>query len=109
MVGGPGTMVKQTSMSIDEGFWPMIGFAGGISISLGIFNLLPFPPLDGGQMWIAFVEMLRGGRRLSMRTQMRVINLGFAMVLMLIGTVLVSDVKRWVFPEAERVQIQRRK
>jgi regulator of sigma E protease len=94
-VGGPGTMVKQTSIFVDAGFWPMIGFAGTISISLGIFNLLPFPPLDGGQMWIAFVEMLRGGRRLSLRTQLRVINVGFAMVMLLVATVLVIDVQRW--------------
>jgi regulator of sigma E protease len=94
-VGGPGTMVKQTSIFVDAGFWPMIGFAGTISISLGIFNLLPFPPLDGGQMWIALVEMLRGGRRLSLKTQMRVINVGFAMVMLLVATVLVIDVQRW--------------
>ena len=94
-VGGPGTMVKQTSIFVDAGFWPMVGFAGTISISLGIFNLLPFPPLDGGQMWIAFVEMLRGGRRLSLRTQLRVINVGFAMVMLLVATVLVIDVQRW--------------
>jgi hypothetical protein len=30
-VGGPGTMVKQTSIFVDAGFWPMIGFAGMIS------------------------------------------------------------------------------
>ena len=99
-VGGPGTMIMATSASVDQGFGSIMTLAALLSISLGIFNLLPFPPLDGGQMWIAFVEMLRGGRRLSMRTQVRVINVGFAFVLMLICTVLVIDVQRWVFPES---------
>ncbi|RYG26358.1 RIP metalloprotease [bacterium] len=93
-VGGPGTMVKMTAKSVREGLWPVIARAGEISISLGIFNLLPIPPLDGGQMWIAFVEMLRRGRRLSMRTQMRVLNLGFAMVAALIVGVLMIDFGR---------------
>lgn len=99
-VGGPGTMIMATSASVDQGFGSIMTLAALLSISLGIFNLLPFPPLDGGQMWIAFVEMLRGGRRLSMRTQVRVINVGFAFVLMLICTVLAIDVQRWVFPES---------
>ena len=93
-LGGPGTMIKATSEAVDEGAWGVVRLAALLSISVGIFNLLPFPPLDGGQMWIAFVEMLRGGRRLSMRTQVRVLNLGFAMVILLIGTVLVIDVRR---------------
>ncbi len=93
-VGGPGTMIKMTARSVREGLWPVIRNTAMISISLGIFNLLPVPPLDGGQMWIAFVEMLRRGRRLSMRTQMRVLNLGFAMVCVLIAGVLLIDVGR---------------
>ena len=93
-VGGPGTMIQATSDAVDEGAWAVVRLAGLLSISVGIFNLLPFPPLDGGQMWIAFVEMLRGGRRLSWRTQVRVINLGLAMVMLLIGAVLVIDFRR---------------
>lgn len=93
-VGGPGTMIKVTSDSVNEGAWAVVRTAGLLSISVGIFNLLPFPPLDGGQMWIAFVEMLRGGRRLSLRTQETALKFGFAMVLMLVVTVLFIDARR---------------
>ena len=93
-VGGPGTMIKMTAKSVREGLWPVIGRAAQISISLGIFNLLPIPPLDGGQMWIAFVEMLRRGRRLSMRTQVRVLNVGFAMVAAMVAGILLLDAGR---------------
>jgi len=94
-VGGPGTMVKMTAKSLREGMWPVVEKAAQISISLGIFNLLPIPPLDGGQMWIAFVEMLRKGRRLSMRTQIKVLNVGFALVAMLVLGVLTVDFRRF--------------
>ncbi len=94
-VGGPGTMVKMTAKSLREGIWPVVEKAAQISISLGIFNLLPIPPLDGGQMWIAFVEMLRRGRRLSMRTQLKVLNIGFALVAVLILGVLTVDFRRF--------------
>ncbi len=93
-VGGPGSMIKATSDSIREGFWPVIRLAALLSISVGIFNLMPIPPLDGGQMWIAFVEMLRRGRRLSMQTQVRVLNVGLAMVGVLIAGVLAIDFTR---------------
>ncbi len=90
-VGGPATMVTATAAAVDDGIWAIFRLAGLLSISVGIFNLLPFPPLDGGQMWIATIEMFRGGRRLSMKTQMRAMQFGFTMVLLLICTVLVID------------------
>ena len=93
-VGGPGTMIKATSDSVREGFWPVVRLAALLSISVGIFNLLPIPPLDGGQMWIAVVEMLRRGRRLSMKTQIRVLNAGFALVAAMILGILFIDAGR---------------
>ena len=93
-VGGPGTMIKATSDSIQEGFWPVVRLAALLSISVGIFNLLPIPPLDGGQMWIAVAEMLRRGRRLSMKTQVRVLNVGFALVAAIIAGILLVDAGR---------------
>jgi len=33
--------------------------AGGLNLSLGFLNLLPFPPLDGGRMLFAFIDSCR--------------------------------------------------
>jgi len=33
--------------------------AGGLNMSLGFLNLLPFPPLDGGRMLFAFIDSCR--------------------------------------------------
>jgi len=93
-VGGPGTIIKQTADSVQQGPADVIELAALLSISVGIFNLLPIWPLDGGQMAVAIAEMLRGGRRLSMRVQNAIGTLGFALVLTLMFSVIVVDVQR---------------
>jgi len=85
---------------VNLGFAKDVSLAALLSISVGIFNLLPIYPLDGGQMVVAFVEMLRGGKRLSMRLQELIGTVGFAMVLLLFVSVLIVDVKRWM-PKGE--------
>jgi regulator of sigma E protease len=44
----------------DAGWGAYLSFAALISISLGIFNLLPIPALDGGRGVFIIAEMLRG-------------------------------------------------
>ncbi|MCU0317017.1 MAG: site-2 protease family protein [Fimbriimonadaceae bacterium] len=78
----------------NTGFWPVVLLAGLISISLGIMNLLPVPPMDGGQMVIAFVEMLRGGKRLSLGLQNAVTNFGMVFILIIAVLGLTLDIGR---------------
>ena len=42
-----------------NGWQQYIYIIGLISLSLGITNLLPFPPLDGGKIIIVLVEAIR--------------------------------------------------
>jgi regulator of sigma E protease len=51
----------QAAMTIqDYGWGPYLFFAALISFALGIFNLLPFPALDGGRAAFIIGEMIRG-------------------------------------------------
>src|SRR6185369_10415908 len=93
-VGGPGTIAKVTSEATKQGVGPVIELMAMLSISVGIFNLLPVPPLDGGQMLVAIAEMLRGGRRLSMKVQGAVTAIGLALVAMLFISVVFIDIGR---------------
>jgi regulator of sigma E protease len=93
-VGGPGSIAMATSQASEGGIQELIILAAGLSISVGIFNLLPIPPLDGGQMLVAFAEMLRGGRRLSIKVQGAVTAVGLALVAMLFVSVILIDVGR---------------
>jgi regulator of sigma E protease len=99
MMGGPGTIVVATSDATKEGPYQVIFLAALLSISLGIMNLLPIYPLDGGQMTVAFAELLRRGKRLSIEIQGLVNSVGFALVGLLIISVLWVDFRRFVDPD----------
>ena len=44
----------------DHGFGKFLFFLALISVNLGIFNLLPFPILDGGHLTFLAVEKIKG-------------------------------------------------
>jgi len=92
-VGGPLAIVQATRSAIHEGLPDVLGTAAMLSISLGIFNLLPIVPLDGGQIAIAIAEMFRR-RRLSMRSQNLAAAAGMLVVLLIFITVMTVDVQK---------------
>ncbi|BDE06277.1 RIP metalloprotease RseP [Vulcanimicrobium alpinum] len=59
-VQGPIGMARVSAQAQDFGPFVFITLAAMISISLGVFNLLPIPALDGGRGVFILVEMLRG-------------------------------------------------
>ncbi len=93
--GGVTAMVAATNYVTHKGLGPTIWLAAMLSISVGIFNLLPIPPLDGGQMAVAFAELLRGGRRLSVQVQQAVMSAGLALIAVLFVVVTFIDVQRF--------------
>ncbi|MBA2522001.1 MAG: RIP metalloprotease [Solirubrobacterales bacterium] len=70
-----------------------IGVLAVISLSLGLVNLLPFLPLDGGHIMWALVEKLRG-RPVSLLVMERSGVIGFALVLVLFFIGLQNDIGR---------------
>ena len=100
-VGGVITMVRATDVVVSDSIEQTLFLAAMLSISIGLFNLLPIPPLDGGQMVIAFLEMLRGGRRVSARFQIALMNTGSLLLLVLFVGVLALDVSRVVGPKPD--------
>lgn len=65
-----------------------------VSLSLGVINLVPILPLDGGHIFWALVEKLRRGRPVSVRTMERATIIGFALVLMLMVIGVSNDIGR---------------
>ncbi|GLV57045.1 zinc metalloprotease [Dictyobacter sp. S3.2.2.5] len=77
------------------GWWPILSLTAALSLNLAIFNILPFPALDGGRVFLILVEILRGGKRLKPERE-GIINLvGFALLLVLMIVVTVSDLMHW--------------
>ena len=70
-----------------------IGVLAVISLSLGLVNLLPFLPLDGGHIFWAIVEKVRG-RPVPLRVMERSGVIGFALVLILFFIGLQNDIGR---------------
>jgi regulator of sigma E protease len=64
-----------------------------ISLSLGIINLFPFLPLDGGHIFWALAEKVRG-RAISIRVMERASIVGFMLVLLLFYVGLSNDIGR---------------
>jgi regulator of sigma E protease len=64
-----------------------------ISLSLGIINLFPFLPLDGGHIFWALAEKLRG-RAIPFSVMERAGFIGFALVIALFMVGLTNDIGR---------------
>jgi regulator of sigma E protease len=62
-----------------------------ISLSLGVVNLFPFLPLDGGHIFWALAEKVRG-RSISFATLERASFVGFALVVGLFIVGLSNDI-----------------
>src|SRR5262249_15869649 len=94
-VGGPGMIVMATDEAVKTGVESVLILSGLLSISVGIFNLLPIPLLDGGGMVMSVIEMLRGGKRLSANLQAAISMVGLAMVLVVMVSTMCLDLQRF--------------
>jgi regulator of sigma E protease len=68
-----------------------IQFAALLSLALGIFNLIPILPLDGGHILVALIEKVRG-KPLSRTVLERASIVGFAVVMLVFFVALSNDV-----------------
>jgi len=99
LVGPIGAGQLTVEVVRSAGFSNMLFMASVISLGIGIFNLFPVPPLDGGGMLVAFIEGCRGGKRLSARTVRLAHTIGTAFLIALIVLVTFSDIFRLVSGE----------
>ncbi|MCI8620804.1 MAG: site-2 protease family protein [Clostridia bacterium] len=85
---GIATIVSQTSRIED-----FIYLLSIISLSLGITNLIPIPPLDGGKILIYIIEWVKR-KPLKEETLLKVQMLGFMFIIGLSAFVMWNDVAR---------------
>lgn len=62
-----------------------------ISLSLGIFNLLPVPALDGGKFLILLIELIRR-KPMKEKTEITIQLIGFALLITVALIVTVTDI-----------------
>ncbi|MCD4739007.1 MAG: M50 family metallopeptidase [Anaerolineae bacterium] len=69
---------------------PILNLLILVSISLGIFNLLPIPALDGGRILFTVIELLRR-EPLSPRLQERIHQVALSILLLIFAVITVLD------------------
>ncbi len=89
-VVGTSDVANQT---IDLGARAALTLLAIVSLSLGLINLFPFLPLDGGHIFWSLVEKVRG-HPVPYKTMERAGALGFVLVIMLFFLGLTNDIGR---------------
>ena len=67
-----------------------------ISYNLFIFNLLPFPALDGGRMLFLIIEKIRN-KPIATKIENQVNNIGFSLLIIMLLLVSLKDIKVFIF------------
>ncbi|MCL2679424.1 MAG: site-2 protease family protein [Dehalococcoidia bacterium] len=93
-ITGPVGIAQITGEVARAGISPLLEFAGFISLSVAIMNLLPLPALDGGRIVFVLLEWIRGGRRVSPQTEGMVHFIGFIMLIGLAIVITYNDIVR---------------
>lgn len=93
-VAGPIGIATYAAQAASLGFGAIITLIAGLSLSLGIFNLLPIPVLDGGAIFMILLEGLLGwvGLKMSVTIRERIQQVGFVLLLLLMGFVITNDI-----------------
>jgi regulator of sigma E protease len=99
LVGPIGAGQLTVEIVRSSGFSNILFMASIMSLGLGIFNLLPIPPLDGGGMLVAFIEGCRRGKRLSPRAMRLAYTIGTTFLIALVVLVTFSDISRLISGE----------
>jgi len=94
-VEGPLGIARASGQAAREGTLGFLLFIAFISLNVGLLNLFPLTPLDGGHLLILATESLMR-RDLNMRIKVWISYAGVAAVLMLLVVVFYSDIAKMI-------------
>lgn len=96
-LAGPIQIAQASGQALEQGGPSQLIFLiGFLSLNLGIFNLLPIPVLDGGMIFMLFIEFVLSifGKPFSLRAREKMIQVGFVLLLVIMGFVIFNDISR---------------
>ena len=88
---GPVGIINVSRQAVQQNWYPIL--LAFLSFNLGLINLLPILPFDGGHIAMNVVEKIRG-RRLDTRVFERMVAFGTVLLVMLFIFLTFNDVKR---------------
>jgi len=100
---GPIGIARASGEAASQPGWtPLLALMAGISLNLGIFNLLPIPILDGGLILMLAVEgILR--RDISIHIKERIYQTAFVFLVLFAVVVIYNDIMKAVPGLAQRL------
>lgn len=101
-LGGPIMIAQASVQAARGGFEQLLFLIALISTNLAVFNLLPIPVLDGGQIIIGLLEGIKG-KAFSLRTREYILRAGIFAVLLLFALVTYNDLRRLVVSMVQRL------
>jgi len=103
MVSGPIGIAQEAGYAARQKGWtPLMELTAGISLNLGIFNLLPIPILDGGVILFLLIEGLMR-RDISLRIKERVYQAAFVFLVLFAVMVIYNDLMKTIPGLADRL------
>jgi regulator of sigma E protease len=93
-LAGPVGIAHAAGQAAETKYWaPKFGLAAGISLNLGILNLMPFPILDGGLILLLLIESLLR-HDISIVVKERIYQAAFVVLVMFFVYVSFNDVAK---------------
>jgi regulator of sigma E protease len=93
-MSGPIMIAKVSGEAAQQPGWaPLMGLMAMVSLQLGLFNLAPFPILDGGMILMLAVEGLRR-RDISLAVKERVYQVAFVILVIFAVLVIFNDLSK---------------
>ena len=93
-MSGPVGIVSIVNEAVNYGIDSVLMILAMITINLGVFNLLPFPALDGGRLVFLLIELIRG-KPLNPKYEIWVNSAGMLILLGFMAFVTFSDITKF--------------
>ena len=95
-LSGPVGIAQQVGLAQQMGTWTVLQLMAGISLNLGIFNLLPMPVLDGGMILFLLIESVMR-RDVNAAVKERIYQAAFVCILIFAVFVIFNDITKLSF------------
>jgi regulator of sigma E protease len=92
-LGGPIAIARASGDAAKLGFAQLLQLTAFLSINVAIFNLLPIPILDGGQILINLLQAVKGSP-FSLRAREYMMRFGLAMIALIFALAMFNDLRR---------------
>jgi regulator of sigma E protease len=92
-MSGPVGIAQQIDIATQMGMWPLVEFMAALSLQLGIFNLFPVPPLDGGMIFFLIVESIMR-RDVNQHFKELVYQVAFVCIILFAFFVIFNDITK---------------